>query len=80
VISFQEHDGFAMHCWVGFDNYVETLTSKILVGREKHNDYCAHFYFCCIADLAVLALVLDSQSERIRRFFKAAILFPLFYL
>ena len=77
VISFQEHDGFAMHSWVGFDNYVETLTSKNFWSAEKNTMIIVLIsIFVALPISLFLALVLDSQSERIRRFFKATILFP----
>lgn len=77
IISFQEHDGFAMKSWVGIENYIEVLNSKAFWSAQQHTLIIVLLsVFVALPLSLLLALVLDRQSERVRRFFKASILFP----
>jgi ABC-type sugar transport system permease subunit len=77
IISFQKHDGYAMQAWVGLSNYIETFKSSSFWLAQKNTlIILALQTFIGLPISLLLALVLDRQSEGIKRFFKAAILFP----
>ncbi len=77
IISFQEHDGFAMKSWVGVQNYVDVLHSKAFWSAQKNTLTIVLLATFVALPISLLqALILDRQTERVRRFFKASILFP----
>lgn len=77
IISFQDHDGFKSNGFVGFDNYVSILTSKSL-RRATMNTYIfvGMSLFGGIPLSLLLALALELQGEKTRRFFKIATVMP----
>ncbi len=77
IISFQKHDGLASQGWVGLDNYTEVLKSESFWSAQKNTIIIVLLsVFVALPISLLLALILDRQSERVRRFFKASILFP----
>jgi len=77
VISFQQHDGFQSHAWVGLSNYIEVFQSKAF-WRANANTFIVVAVSLLIAlpISLLLALVIDKQTERTRNFFKFSSVFP----
>lgn len=77
LISFQDHNGFVSHGYVGFENYIETFTSKAFLLSVK-NTYLIVFMSVCIAIpiSLLLALLMDILGENERRYFKLSSVMP----
>lgn len=77
IISFQDHDGFKSSGFVGLENYVTVLKSKSL-WRATINTYIFVGLSLCggIPLSLLLALALELQGEKTRRFFKIATVMP----
>ncbi len=77
VISFQNNDGFKNMGYVGFQNYSNALRDPVFWEANK-NTFIIVIISTVIAlpiSLA-LALIMDRQSESVRRFFKFSSVFP----
>lgn len=77
VISFQNNDGFKNMGYVGFQNYSNVLRDPVFWEANK-NTFIIVIISTVIAlpiSLA-LALIMDRQSESVRRFFKFSSVFP----
>jgi ABC-type sugar transport system permease subunit len=77
LISFQKHDGFSSSGYVGLSNYMDILGTTAF--RKSNMNTFIIVFMSTIIVLPVsliLALIMDSQSERTRRFFKATSVFP----
>ncbi|MBP7177146.1 MAG: sugar ABC transporter permease [Thermoclostridium sp.] len=77
LISFQENDGFRNLGFVGLENYVNVLQDATF-WRSNLNTFIIVILstFVGLPISLLLALVMDRQSEGIRRFFKASSVFP----
>lgn len=76
-ISFQDNDGFRNLGFVGFKNYATVLQDDTF-WRSNLNTFIIVILstFVGLPISLLLALVMDRQSEGIRRFFKASSVFP----
>ncbi len=77
VISFQKNDGFKSMGYVGFENYLSILKDATF-WKSNLNTFIMVIISTCIGlpISLLLALIMDRQSERVRRFFKASSVFP----
>jgi len=77
LISFQEHDGFAFKSFVGIDNYKDIFFSKPF-WKSEVNTYIIVLIslFIAIPFSLFLALFMDLQSEKLRRFLKITTVLP----
>lgn len=77
LISFQKNDGFKSMGYVGFENYINVLKDSTF-WRSNINTFTMVLISACIGlPLSLLlALVMDRQGERVKRFFKASSVFP----
>lgn len=77
IISFQNNDGFKNMGYVGFDNYRSVLTSATFWKSNANT-----ILIVAISTLVglpislLLALLMDRQTEGVRRFFKLSSVFP----
>lgn len=77
AISFQEHNGFTSMGYVGFENYVNVLQDKTFWKSNLNTIYMTIIStFIGLPISLLFALIMDRQSESIRRFFKASSLLP----
>jgi len=77
VISFQKNDGFKNMGYIGFKNYLNLLRDPVF-WESNSNTFIIVLISTLIAlpiSLA-LALIMDTQSDSIRRFFKFGSVFP----
>ncbi|MDF2985510.1 MAG: binding-protein-dependent transport system inner rane component [Eubacterium sp.] len=77
VISFQKNDGFKSLGYVGFDNYLNVLKDATF-WKSNLNTFIMVLVSTCVGlpISLLLALIMDRQGERVRRFFKASSVFP----
>jgi ABC-type sugar transport system permease subunit len=77
LISFQKHDGFNSSGYVGLSNYIDIFSTRAF-WKANMNTFVIVFMSTVITlpVSLMLALVMDLQSESIRRFFKATSVFP----
>lgn len=77
IISFQNHDGFQSHGFVGIKNYVDVLTSIEFRTAGINTLIIVLLSIFVALPLSLLfALVIDRQTNRIRGFFKFTSVFP----
>lgn len=77
AISFQRNDGFRTMGYVGFENYINVFKDPTF-WKSNLNTFLMVIISTCIG-LPIslfLALIMDRQSESVRRFFKASSVFP----
>lgn len=76
-ISFQSNNGFKSLGYVGWDNYLAVLKSGAF-WKSNGNTLIIVLISTCIAlpVSMLLALVMDRQSDGVRRFFKNSSVFP----
>lgn len=77
LISFQKHDGFKGHGYVGLTNYLSIMKSSSFWLATK-NTYIIVLLsiFVAIPISLLLALLLDMQGEKVKRFFKISSVMP----
>jgi multiple sugar transport system permease protein/raffinose/stachyose/melibiose transport system permease protein len=77
VISFQNHNGFTGSGFVGWANYEEVLSSSSF-WKANLNTFIIVFLstFVALPLSLFLAFLLDHQTKGMRRYFKAAGMFP----
>jgi len=77
LISFQKNDGFRNMGYVGFKNYADVLQDKTF-WRSNLNTVIIVFLstFVGLPISLLFALVMDRQSEAMRRFFKFSSVLP----
>ncbi|MGE5613727.1 MAG: carbohydrate ABC transporter permease [Bacillota bacterium] len=76
-ISFQENDGFKNMGYVGFKNYLSVLQDSTFWRSNKNTLIIVLIStFVGLPISLALALIMDRQSESIKRFFKASSVFP----
>lgn len=77
LISLQNHDGFTSQGYVGIKNYMDVFASKMF-WKSSINTVIIVLMSTVIAlpISFILALLMDSQTNGIRRFFKATAVFP----
>ena len=77
IISFQNNDGFKNMGFVGFDNYVSILTSPTFWKANVNTLIIVLISTCIGLPISLfLALLVDRQTEGVRRFFKFSSVFP----
>lgn len=77
MLSFQRHDGFSSRGFVGFDNYLDILSSDIFWRSNRNNLIMVLVSTLLGLPLSLFfALLIDTQSARIRRFFKLSSVMP----
>ncbi len=77
IISFQNNDGFKNMGFVGFDNYVSILTSPTFWKANGNTLIIVLISTCIGLPISLfLALLVDRQTEGVRRFFKFSSVFP----
>jgi multiple sugar transport system permease protein/raffinose/stachyose/melibiose transport system permease protein len=76
-ISFQNNDGFKSLGYVGFANYIKAIHDPAF-WKANLNTFIMVIIstFIGLPISLLLALVMDKQTESIRRFFKASSVFP----
>ncbi|GAA0247246.1 sugar ABC transporter permease [Faecalicatena contorta] len=76
-ISFQKHDGFQSHGFVGLQNYIDVLKSSSFQ-RANLNTFIIVLLsiFVALPVSLMFALVIDRQTARVRNFFKFTSVFP----
>ncbi len=77
VISFQKNDGFRNMGYVGFENYLNVIKDATF-WKSNLNTFIMVLISTCIGlpISLLLALIMDRQSESVKRFFKASSVFP----
>jgi ABC-type sugar transport system permease subunit len=77
LISFQNNNGFKSMGYVGFENYLSVLKDETF-WKSNLNTLIIVLISTCIGlpISLILALIMDRQSESVRRFFKASSVFP----
>ena len=77
AISFQKNDGFKSMGYAGFDNYTNVFRDATF-WRSSLNTIIIVLVSTCLGlpVSLLLALIMDRQSESVRRFFKASSVFP----
>ncbi|WP_313561558.1 carbohydrate ABC transporter permease [Ruminiclostridium cellobioparum] len=77
LISFQKNDGFKSMGYVGFENYFNVLRDPTF-WKSNVNTFTIVLISTCMGlpISLLLALIMDRQGERVKRFFKASSVFP----
>jgi len=76
-MSLHDHDGFRNFGFVWFDNYKSVWSDPSFWRAHKNTYLIVGISVLLGLPLSmILALVMDSQTPRIRRFFKSAAMFP----
>jgi len=77
VISFQKNDGFKNMGYIGFKNYLNLLHDPVF-WESNSNTFIIVLIstFIALPISLALALIMDTQSDSIRRFFKFGSVFP----
>ena len=77
LISFQKNDGFKSMGYVGFENYFNVLRDPTF-WKSNVNTFMIVLISTCMGlpISLLLALIMDRQGERVKRFFKASSVFP----
>ncbi len=77
IISFQNNDGFKNMGFVGLDNYRSILTSATFWKSNANTLLIVAISTCVGLPISLLlALLMDRQTEGVRRFFKLSSVFP----
>lgn len=77
IISLEKNDGFKSYGFVGLQNYISVLQSSSFWKADLNTlIIVAISTFIGIPLSLVMALVIDVQTEKIKRFFKATMVFP----
>jgi len=77
LISFQKNDGFKSMGYVGFANYISVFQDKTFWKSNLNTVIIVLVSTCAGLPVSLmLALVMDRQSESVRRFFKAGSVLP----
>lgn len=77
LISLQNHNGFRSKGFVGFGNYIDVFQSSSFWLANKNTFIIVGMSVLITLPLSLLlALLMDLQPVRIRRFFKATSVFP----
>ncbi len=77
IISFQNNDGFKNMGYVGLDNYRSVLTSATFWKSNANTILIVVISTCVGLPISLLlALLMDRQTEGVRRFFKLSSVFP----
>ena len=77
IISFQNNDGFKNMGYVGLDNYRSVLTSATFWKSNANTILIVAISTCVGLPISLLlALLMDRQTEGVRRFFKLSSVFP----
>ena len=77
IISFQNNDGFRNMGFVGLDNYRSVLTSATFWKSNANTILIVAISTCVGLPISLLlALLMDRQTEGVRRFFKLSSVFP----
>lgn len=77
LISFQQHDGFKSHGWVGFDNYIKVFQSSSFWKANVNTLIIVALSLVVALPISLfLALVIDKQTSKVRNFFKFSSVFP----
>lgn len=77
MISFQNNDGFKSLGYIGFENYIRVFKDPTF-WKSNGNTLLIVFLstFVGLPISMALALIMDRQSDFMRRFFKASSVFP----
>lgn len=77
LISFQKNDGFKSMGYVGFENYLNVVKDPTF-WKSNVNTFTIVLISTCMGlpISLLLALIMDRQGERVKRFFKASSVFP----
>ena len=77
IISFQNNDGFKNLGYVGFDNYITVLKSATFWKSNANTLIIVVISTCVGLPISLLlALLMDRQTQGVRRFFKLSSVFP----
>lgn len=77
LISFQNNDGFKNMGYIGFQNYVNVLKDAAFWRSNLNTIYIVLIStFVGLPISLLLALVMDRQTDSVRRFFKSTSVFP----
>jgi len=77
MISLQNHDGFASSGYVGIKNYIDVFQSSMFWKSNKNTITIVLMSTLITLPFSfILALLLDTQTSSVRRFFKASSVFP----
>ncbi len=77
AISFQKNNGFVNDGYVGFANYLKVLRDRTFWLSNRNTFLIVALSLLVGLPLSLLlALVMDRQTEGVRRFFKASSVFP----
>lgn len=77
LISFQKNDGFKNYGYVGFANYASVLKSSSFWKSNLNTMIIvAISTFVGVPISLIMALIIDSQTEKMKRFFKGTMVFP----
>jgi ABC-type sugar transport system permease subunit len=77
VISMQNNDGYKSLGFVGLANYISVLKTGSFWRSTWNTIYIVLLSTCVALPFSLLlALVIDRQTKRMRRFMKATIMFP----
>ncbi len=76
-MSLHEHDGFRNLGFVGLDNYKDAFTSSSFWTAHRNTYLIVGISVVLGLPLSmILALIMDTQTPNLRRFFKSAAMFP----
>lgn len=76
-ISLQDNDGFSTQAYVGISNYIDMLSNKDFWNALLNNVFMVSAStFIGLPISLVLAIVINTQTAGIRRFFKTASFIP----
>ena len=76
-MSLHNHDGFRNLGFVGLDNYKDALASSSFWRAHRNTYMIVGISVLLGLPLSmILALIMDSQTPKLRRFFKSAAMFP----
>ncbi|HHV99801.1 MAG TPA: sugar ABC transporter permease [Clostridiaceae bacterium] len=77
IISLQNHDGFASSGYVGIKNYIDVFQSSMFWKSNRNTIIIVLMSTLITLPFSfILALLLDTQTSGVRRFFKASSVFP----
>lgn len=77
LISLQNNDGYKNMGFVGLTNYINVLKTSSYWRSTWNTLYIVILSTCVALPISLLlALVIDRQTNRMKRFFKATVMFP----
>ncbi|MBA4347630.1 MAG: sugar ABC transporter permease [Clostridiales bacterium] len=77
LISFQKHNGISSSGYVGFENFKWVLTNpRFWIGNKNILIVMAFSTFVGLPISLILAIMLDFQGKKVRRFFRTASFIP----